>query len=301
VGAGGFRIDLAIVDPERPGRYLLGIECDGATYHSARTARDRDRIRQAVLEGLGWRIHRIWSTDWFRDPQRELKRAVAAIERAKAEPVTERPRPAAPSAPTVVRSEEPPPEEAPALTQPYVVAELKGHPYPLHEVPITSLAAGVAKAVRLESPVHIDEVARRIMTASGVSRLGSRIREAIERAAQRACVSQEFERRGDFLYLRAQRWSDVPVRDRSGLPQGSRKFELIAPEEVGAAIARVLRTSFGIAAADLPIEVCRLLGFAQTSEGMRTAISDVLAEMQSAGMVAERHGTLTLTSLASVD
>lgn len=301
VGAGGFRIDLAIVDPERPGRYLLGIECDGATYHSARTARDRDRIRQAVLEGLGWRIHRIWSTDWFRDPQRELKRAVAAIERAKAEPVTERPRPAAPSAPTVVRSEEPPPEEAPALTQPYVVAELKGHPYPLHEVPITSLAADVAKVVRLESPVHIDEVARRIMTASGVSRLGSRIREAIERAAQRACVSQEFERRGDFLYLRAQRWSDVPVRDRSGLPQGSRKFELIAPEEVGAAIARVLRTSFGIAAADLPIEVCRLLGFAQTSEGMRTAISDVLAEMQSAGMVAERHGTLTLTSLASVD
>ena len=72
VGSAGFFIDLAVVDPQRPGRYLLGIECDGASYHSARSARDRDRLRQQVLEGLGWTIHRIWSTDWFRNPQREL-------------------------------------------------------------------------------------------------------------------------------------------------------------------------------------------------------------------------------------
>src|SRR5262249_364869 len=63
VGCSGFRIDLAVVDPRAPGRYLLGIECDGATYHSSATARDRDRLRQEVLEQLGWRICRIWSTD----------------------------------------------------------------------------------------------------------------------------------------------------------------------------------------------------------------------------------------------
>jgi very-short-patch-repair endonuclease len=57
-------------------------ECDGATYHSARSARDRDRLRQEVLEGLGWNIHRIWSTDWFKHPERELKRLVEAIEKA---------------------------------------------------------------------------------------------------------------------------------------------------------------------------------------------------------------------------
>lgn len=65
VGVSGFRIDLGIVHPDRPGAYLCGIECDGATYHSSATARDRDKIRQAVLEGLGWTIIRIWSTDWF--------------------------------------------------------------------------------------------------------------------------------------------------------------------------------------------------------------------------------------------
>ena len=69
VGSAGFYVDLAIVDPGKPQRFLLGIECDGAQYHSSRTARDRDRLRQAVLEEHGWIIHRIWSTDWFLEPE----------------------------------------------------------------------------------------------------------------------------------------------------------------------------------------------------------------------------------------
>ena len=73
VGVAGYYIDLAVQDPGQPGRYLMGIECDGATYHSAKSARDRDRLRQSVLEGLGWNIKRIWSTDWFKNPQAQLK------------------------------------------------------------------------------------------------------------------------------------------------------------------------------------------------------------------------------------
>ncbi len=67
VGLAGFYIDLAVADPDRPGRYLLGIECDGASYHSAKSARDRDRLRQSVLESHGWSIHRVWSTDCSSD------------------------------------------------------------------------------------------------------------------------------------------------------------------------------------------------------------------------------------------
>ncbi len=74
---------IDVVDSKSPKRYLIGIECDGASYHSARSARDRDRLREEVLHGLGWKLHRIWSTDWFRNPERELQRAVEAIERAK--------------------------------------------------------------------------------------------------------------------------------------------------------------------------------------------------------------------------
>jgi very-short-patch-repair endonuclease len=74
IGCSGYRIDMAVVHPEEPGRYLLGVECDGATYHSLPTARDRDRLRQLVLEGLGWSLHRIWSTDWWTDAEREIQK-----------------------------------------------------------------------------------------------------------------------------------------------------------------------------------------------------------------------------------
>ena len=68
IGVSGFRVDLGVVHPDYAGRYLASIECDGARYHSSATARDRDKVRQAVLEGLGWTILRVWSTDWFRNP-----------------------------------------------------------------------------------------------------------------------------------------------------------------------------------------------------------------------------------------
>lgn len=76
LGVAGFFIDMAVRNPDRPGEFLAGIECDGATYHSGFSVRDRDRIRQEILESLGWRgrIHRIWSTDWFYDPRRAVGR-----------------------------------------------------------------------------------------------------------------------------------------------------------------------------------------------------------------------------------
>ena len=90
IGCGGFRIDLAVVHPEHPGRYVLGIECDGATYHRTATARDRDRIRQEVLEELGWRgrLIRIWSTDWIRNPAHQIERIALAFREALLLPVS---------------------------------------------------------------------------------------------------------------------------------------------------------------------------------------------------------------------
>lgn len=81
-GASRYRIDLVAMHPEKPGRPVLAIECDGASYHSSPTARDRDRLRQAQLERLGWRFHRIWSLDWFYNREQEIERAVAAYKEA---------------------------------------------------------------------------------------------------------------------------------------------------------------------------------------------------------------------------
>lgn len=84
IGVSGFFIDLAVVDPYMPSRYLMGVECDGATYHSAKSARDRDRLRQEILERLGWRIRRIWSTDWFMNPQAEIRPILEELDQLKA-------------------------------------------------------------------------------------------------------------------------------------------------------------------------------------------------------------------------
>src|SRR5207237_36256 len=81
-GCSGYWIDYAAQHPTKPGRYVLAIECDGATYHSSETARDRDRLRQEHLERLGWRFHRIWSGDWFNHRENEISRALAAYQAA---------------------------------------------------------------------------------------------------------------------------------------------------------------------------------------------------------------------------
>ncbi|MBA3392333.1 MAG: DUF3320 domain-containing protein, partial [Deltaproteobacteria bacterium] len=79
VGCGAYKVDLAVVDPNDPEHYILAIEHDGSAYASAPVARDRDRLRAQILAQLGWRLHRIWSLDWWADPEREIQRAHGAI------------------------------------------------------------------------------------------------------------------------------------------------------------------------------------------------------------------------------
>ncbi len=80
VGVAGFFIDLAVKHPRKAGSYLLGVECDGAAYHSGRSARDRDRLREAILVNLGWQVHRIWSTDWFKNRVAERERLLKHLD-----------------------------------------------------------------------------------------------------------------------------------------------------------------------------------------------------------------------------
>ncbi|MFT5427152.1 MAG: very-short-patch-repair endonuclease [Gammaproteobacteria bacterium] len=91
IGVSKFRVDLGVIHPDFPGVYLAGIECDGATYHGSPSARDRDRVRQLILENLGWRLVRLWSTDYFQDPDEAISRIdrrlndILAVDRTKAE------------------------------------------------------------------------------------------------------------------------------------------------------------------------------------------------------------------------
>ena len=199
IGSAGYFIDLAIVDPDHPVRYLLGIECDGDSYHSPRWARDRDRLRQQVLEGLGWRLHRIWSTEWSRNPQREIHRLVQAIENAKSNHEAEQ-RERSPGQ-SVQRDVAfiTPGIEASAVEYTLASPNIATKGQEFLTAPDASVALWVAAVVESESPVHSLEVSHRIAGAAGVRR-GRRFHEIIDRAIEHAVESGRVRRNVEFLW-----------------------------------------------------------------------------------------------------
>ena len=299
VGSSAYALDLAVLDPEREGVYLLGIECDGPTYQSARSARDRDRLRREMLESLGWSLHRIWSPDWVHNPAGEAQRLLRSIESGRARSVSRQlaaggvekgPRNATarPIAETYVRDTLEDPENGTEGAPHYQVAELSGDWAGLDpgSVPAERLIAAVVEVVRRESPVPIEEVVRRIGAAAGVKRLTSRILSVVERACEDAATQGKVHRRGDFLWDLAM--SRPPLRDRGRLPADSRKIDLIAPEELALAVERVVSDAFGMDRGAVPFAVSRLLGFNRMSDDMKGRIESVVAALIGDGRLVAR-------------
>ena len=297
VGVKGFFIDIAVVDPERRGRYLIGIECDGATYHSSLAARDRDRIRASVLRGLGWKLHRIWSTDWFANPDRELRRAVEAIEKARAESTAPRDEEATQDIPATKHTrqaidraerDENGEEEGGGIV-PYQLAKLpkvRGV-YHASDMSRYDLAELVVELARVESPVHIDEVTRRAREAYGFGRAGRRIRDAVNDAIGYAASRKRVRKRGDFLWDPAM--STPPIRDRSA-HSSMRKIELVCDEEIAEAVKLVVRHGYGIHRDGAPAETAQALGFGRLTQGVRTRIASVVGALIERGDLVERDG-----------
>jgi very-short-patch-repair endonuclease len=283
VGSKGFYLDLAIVDPEHPGHYILGIECDGAAYHSARSARDRDRLRQQVLEAIGWKIHRVWSTDWFRNPERELKRVVEAINKAWKSVLDQGEADEDTLIDTALVREGV--EEAASKVPPYQLAELPAQiaSKEVHQHSVGALAGWVELVVMTESPVHFDEVAKRIVEAAGITRVGPRIREHVKLAVRFAEGSGKIKVSGEFLWDATMQ--EPMVRDRSALPLSSRKLKYVAPEEVQKAVEKVVLDSIAIhPEAAFPL-VARVLGFSRVTEEMRNDLLQVIEQSVQAGIV----------------
>ena len=282
VGCAGFRVDLAIVDPDAPGRYLLGVECDGPKYYDARVARDRDRLRQQMLERLGWSIHRVWSTDWYRDPDETIARLLHAAA-GGGEAILP-----VPSSVTTGRIASPPLAEVEVVraeeTAAYQVCRAlrvraAGE---LHLVDPETLAAAVEDVVRVEGPVHVDEVVRRIRTIWGLQRAGNRIREAIERGVQIALHRQAVAREGEFLRVPH---APVIVRRRNGDPPA--RVELIADAELAEAVQLVLRTEFATPREELIDAAARRVGIQATSGAVAARLATVIDDEV-------RRGRLTL-------
>ncbi|HJH25717.1 MAG TPA: hypothetical protein C5S37_02850, partial [Methanophagales archaeon] len=264
VGSSGFRIDLAVVDEQKPGRYILGIECDGATYHSSKTARDRDRLRQEVLERLGWQIHHVWSTDWIRNPKREIERILKAVSEAKDKIVKRSEIDNSESEDKKIKveledfsSNSIDPKHTNRNTQEYqelleatselpkgVVAYSKtpvipvGSPEQIYKADVYKVGDVISKIVKYEGPIHIQETARRVAEFWEIKKTGRKINEIVENAASWAERSGAIKRKDDFLWPIGIK---IPPIRRCNKEEFFRPVEYVCLEEIAKASFLVVR------------------------------------------------------------
>ncbi|MEI6513886.1 MAG: DUF3320 domain-containing protein, partial [bacterium] len=247
VGCSGYRIDLAVVDTESPGRYLLGIECDGANYHRAKTARDRDRLRENVLKGLGWQLHRIWSTDWWEKPDKEIARIENAIEEAKKAPkqIIEQVQVAPPPtpiswAPMPLKREQNQPDIPGLMSlnsqcyEPYDTSLVQGDLTTFY-FPGTDWAIrqAIEDVVKREGPVQLDLAAKRVAALWGISKLGSKVLERITQLALHTSAFRTQSQKRVFLWPSELTPTDYKMFRIPGNDDISRRnADELPPEEV---------------------------------------------------------------------
>ena len=289
VGLFDYRMDLAVVDPSDPDRFLIGIECDGAMYQRAETARARDRLRPDVLRGLGWRLVRLWSGDWVRDPVGEIDRLEDAIARALRGEDVAPPRPELPVEAedesevrdgTVPRSLVPqlfmnlPPGveyyERAALT-------LTGTSEALYDEDDSRRAQFLRQLVEAEGPVALEAAVQRLADAAGITRAGSRVRAAIDDTVEEMARMEAIDLRDGFLWLRGSERPAPRVPRERDVP---RPVEQVCREEIGELVVALLKVAFGMRRDELITETARLLGYRSTGVNIRDRINDALSLLE---------------------
>lgn len=289
VGVSGFRIDIGVKHPSAEGVFMLGVECDGAMYHSAQSARDRDRLRHDILVGLGWTIHHIWGTDWYRHRADEEAKLKALLERLAAEVPAGRVGGKAPRSPAAVLIEEPTSlvlGARPDWVEDYVGAALPQ----LRALDWTDsfnaphLVDFVRAVANAEAPVHIDTVKARLRSASGIDRVNKRALRTLNDAISMSGVQVE----GDFLLVEGA--ATRPVRSAGG-----RSLAHVHDVEFVSAVEQLIGSMVGATRNDLIVSTSRAFGWLRTPNEMQSRVEAAVDSLVSSGQVQETNGVLQVT------
>ena len=228
VGCSGFKIDLGLKQPNSS-NYVLAIECDGATYHSSKNARDRDRLRQEILERMGWKFYRIWSTDWFKNKAIEKQRLCEAALNALSSTPTNAPKPE-----TIEEAdcfEEVSPQKSLEFPE-YKVADIKA----LRRKYLPHNFRGMVRAIlEVEAPLSEELLLRRIVDVFKREKVTNAVWKEYDRKML-GCQRYGIIRRGEFLYLDGQ--TDIHFRRPGDL---TREVKHIAMEELADGMMAILK------------------------------------------------------------
>jgi very-short-patch-repair endonuclease len=307
VGVGSYRIDLGIRHPTNSDRFILGIECDGATYHSARTARDRDLLRQQQLEKLGWRLYRVWSTDWFKDRHGTSDALLRAVERALSFAAEA---PAIAASPTVgpgramgdVPLHESLPN-GPVVTTPVRARRFRSAsyvecaPFPLSRTALmdsglrTELARAVTRVVQAEGPVHREVLLERLKAFSEVKRAGTNILSNLDDAIRSARTGGIGEMEPEFFSA-----SRAPVEYfRTPAAGATRPLHQICSAELRLAVLSTVEDAFSIQREALATSVARLFGLQRLSAERADQIRNIVDALVDEGLLQAAGPNVALT------
>ncbi|MDY4219527.1 MAG: DUF3320 domain-containing protein [Candidatus Faecousia sp.] len=283
VGHSGYRIDVGVIDPRDPERYLLGILLDGPAYGSAKTTRDRELAQISVLRGLGWSIHRIWTADWWDNREKELQRILSLLEKRLTD---------TPEAPTPVAEPKPVPTERFALaTLPreeaaapvYRAAALPRRLMTPEEWMLPEQDASILSAIKTvleqEAPVNEGLLQRRVLQSFGISRAGAKIQARLELLTESLQPITTWQDGQKFYWTGD---PDAYQGFRTAAPgDGRREAKDVPWQEAANALCRILEEQVGLPREDLLRETGKLLGYARsgplvsamTAGGLRLALA----------------------------
>ena len=301
VGCSGYRIDIGVVDPVNPGSFLLGVECDGATYKDSSSARDRDRLREQVLKQLGWRIHRVWSPAWVSRRDSEIRRLKedleqsqqSQIEKDTLKPVIDVKADMTPH--TDVQKNQFSGIEKFAV--PYKTYSLKATFNPYIKVPSANAAYNskqknefhypenrenqtklLADLVQNEGPVHFDYAIERLAQTWGIKQATPQISHAVQEALRNLQREQKVVIKGSFLWPPT--LNETPLRvPMQGIPESKRKAKYITPEEVEAAMKLVAQYALGISQDSLIAETAKVFGLNHSAQDAKEVFGEILKRL----------------------
>lgn len=302
VGHSQYRLDIGVIDPAHPGQYLLGILLDGNTYRDARTTRDRELAQEAVLEGLGWELHRIWTMDWLESRKKELTHLLEHLQALKNKPHTAPTPPAA--EPTPVRlANKPDLVQAPAkkAAQPPVYRATLLPAYFLDADAFLEpqnqkrIIRALNEVLDQEAPIRESLLIRRVTQSFGIARAGSRIQRYLIQllsAAKPRTTTQNGER---FYWTSKQNPDHYEIYRVAGEGDDKRDARDLPQQEIANAAAAVLQNQIGLPEEDLVREMARLLGYTRLGTSVRPAMEAGIDCGEKTGILCQsRPGYYTL-------
>lgn len=282
IGSSEYKIDIAIKDPQDYQRYVIGIECDGYNYHLAKTVRDRDRLRQSMLKKVGWKLYRIWSTEWIRNPVTEKERLLNVIKQAIQDSSNET------NKMQQVKTNKKIEFIAKNLVESHNDIEAEddsldtNNPYQFEYYKEASLSEYVASekqpslygaikfVVENEQPIHKDLLYKRLACIWKNQKVTVKVRKAVDSQLS-FNLENDVEIIQDFCWSKLNKKAKVRIPEKGG---EVRSIKHICKEELAEAMSVIASKSIGIDEEELLLATAREFGFQRFGDNIRQAMTE---------------------------